>query len=99
MTDNLAHHTVLIATDNMHEAGYIAKALEALDYSVLFCEFDGKTLKGTPLKSPDAVLFVFTDYIEKAPSIIKVLKSHFSPHNPTIIGALTRDGDNSWQAH
>ena len=93
MTDNLAHHTVLIATDNMHEAGYIAKALEALDYSVLFCEFDGKTLKGTPLKSPDAVLFVFTDYIEKAPNIIKVLKSHFSPHNPTIIGALTRDGD------
>ena len=93
MTDNLAHHTVLIATDNMHEAGYIAKALEALDYSVLFCEFDGKTLKGTPLKSPDAVLFVFTDYIEKAPSIIKVLKSHFSPNNPTIIGAFTRDGD------
>jgi len=93
MTKNISQHTVLIATDNMHEAGYIAEALQMQGYNTIFSEFDGKTLKGTPVAAPEAILCVFTDYIEKLPTIIKTLKAHFSPSIPSIIGALMRDGN------
>ena len=93
MTKNTAQQTVLIATDNMNEASYIAEALEVQGYNAIFCEFDGQTLKDTPIKAPEAILIVFTDYIEKSPAIIKALKKHFAPHNPAIIGALMRDGN------
>lgn len=83
---------VLIATDNPHESSYIGEALENQGYDVQFCEFDGNTLKGTPVKAPSAVLFVFSDYIEKTPAIIKVLKKHFAPKDIPFIGALTRKG-------
>lgn len=85
--------TVLIATDNMHESGFIGDSLANLGYEIKFCEFDGSTLKGTPVISPSAVLFVFTDYIEKTPLIITALKTHFSPCNVPFIGALTRPGN------
>lgn len=84
---------VLIATDNPHESSYIGEALEKQGYDVQFCEFDGRTLKGTPVVAPSAVLFVFSDYIEKTPSIIKALKKHFAPKDIPFIGALTRKGD------
>jgi len=85
--------TVLIATDNSHESSYIGKALESQGYHVQFCEFDGRTLKGTPVIAPSAVLFVFSDYIEKTPTIITALKKHFAPKDIPFIGALTRQGD------
>ncbi len=84
---------VLIATDNMHEAGYIAEELKSQGYEASFCEFDGHKLKGTPIAAPAAVLFVFSDYIEKTPAIIGALKKHFAPKDVPFIGALTRDGD------
>ena len=84
---------VLIATDNTHESGYIGDALEKEGYEVQFCEFDGRTLKGTPVIAPSAVLFVFSDYIEKTPSIITALKKHFAPKDIPFIGALTRPGN------
>jgi len=84
---------VLIATDNPHESGYIGKALEKKGFDVQFCEFDGRTLKGTPVTAPSAVLFVFTDYIEKTPAIITALKAHFAPKDIPFIGALTRQGN------
>ena len=84
---------VLIATDNTHESGYIGDALEKEGYEIQFCEFDGRKLKGTPVIAPSAVLFVFSDYIEKTPSIITALKKHFAPKNLPFIGALTRQGD------
>lgn len=84
---------VLIATDNLYESSYIGEALENQGYDVQFCEFDGRTLKGTPVTAPSAVLFVFSDYIEKTPAIIKVLKGHFAPKDIPFIGALTRQGD------
>ena len=58
-----AKQTVLIATDNIHESSYIGEALEEQGYDVQFCEFNGRTLKGTPVIAPSAVLFVFSDYI------------------------------------
>ena len=85
--------TVLIATDNPHESSYIGAALEKQGYGVQFCEFDGRTLKGTPVLAPSAVLFVFSDYIEKTPKIITALKTHFAPKDIPFIGALTRQGD------
>ena len=86
-------HTVLIATDNLLESSYIGDALENQGYEVQFCEFDGRTLKGTPLIAPSAVLCVFSDYIEKTPRIIAALKKHFTSKNIPFIGALTRQGD------
>ncbi|WP_162143705.1 GGDEF domain-containing protein [Hellea balneolensis] len=85
--------TVLIATDNMHESSFIGDSLASLGYEIKFCEFDGNTLKGTPVAAPSAVLFVFTDYIEKTPLIINALKSHFASKNVPFIGALTRPGN------
>ncbi len=85
--------TVLIATDNLHESSYIGTALENQGYHVQFCEFDGRTLKGTPVLAPNAVLFVFSDYIEKTPTIITALKKHFAPKDIPFIGALTRQGN------
>ena len=84
---------VLIATDNTVEAGYIGESLEKQGYDVQFCEFDGRTLKGTPVTPPSAVLLVFTDYISKTPLIIQSLKKHFAPKDIPFIGALTRQGD------
>jgi len=86
-------HTVLIATDNLLESSYIGDTLENQGYEVQFCEFDGRTLKGTPLIAPSAVLCVFSDYIEKTPRIIAALKKHFTSKNIPFIGALTRQGD------
>jgi len=83
----------LIATDNPHESSYIGEALEKQGYDVQFCQFDGRTLKGTPIVAPSAVLCVFSDYIEKTPTIITTLKTHFSPKDIPFIGALTRQGD------
>jgi len=88
-----AKQTVLIATDNPHESSYIGEDLEKKGYNVQFCEFDGRTLKGTPVIAPSAVLCVFTDYIEKTPTIISALKTHFAPKDIPFIGALTRPGD------
>ena len=88
-----AKQVVLIATDNPLESSYIGEALEKKGYEVQFCEFDGRTLKGTPVTPPSAVLFVFSDYIEKTPVIIKALKKHFAPKDIPFIGALTRQGD------
>jgi len=85
--------TVLIATDNMHESGYIAEELEKQGYDTAFCEFDGNKLKGTPRAAPAAILCVFSDYIEKTPAIIRALKTHFTPKALPVIGALTRDGN------
>lgn len=84
---------VLIATDNPHESSYIGEALEKQGYDIQFCEFDGRTLKGTPMIAPSAILFVFTDYIEKTPAIITTLKTHFAPKDIPFIGALTRPGN------
>ncbi len=86
-------HTVLIATDNTRESSYVREALEKQGYGVQVCEFDGRTLKGTPVVAPSAVLFVFSDYIEKTPKIITALKTHFAPKDIPFIGALTRQGD------
>lgn len=88
-----AKKAVLIATDNLHESSYIGEALEEQGYEVQFCEFDGRTLKGTPVTAPSAVLCVFSDYIEKTPPIITALKKHFAPKDIPFIGALTRHGD------
>lgn len=84
---------VLIATDNMHESGFIGNTLSELGYDIQYCEFDGATLKGAPVVAPSAVLFVFSDYIEKTPSIVSALKSHFSHKDVPFIGALTREGN------
>ena len=91
MTKSASQQTVLIATDNIHEAEYIAEELRTQNYEILFCEFDGKTLKGTPFKVPNAVLLVFTDYIEQAHKVVLALKEHFLPKAPPFIGALTRE--------
>lgn len=88
-----AKQAVLIATDNFHESSYIGEALEKQGYDVQFCKFDGRTLKGTPVIAPSAVLCVFSDYIEKTPTIISALKRHFAPKDIPFIGALTRQGD------
>jgi len=88
-----AKQVVLIATDNPHESSYIGEALEIQGYDVQFCEFDGRKLKGTPVTAPSAILFVFSDYIEKTPFIITALKKHFAPKDIPIIGALTRKGN------
>ena len=88
-----AKQVVLIATDNALEASFIGESLEKQGYDIQFCEFDGRTLKGTPVKAPSAVLLVFSDYIEKTPLIIKSLKKHFAPKDIPFIGALTRQGD------
>jgi len=88
-----AKQAVLIATDNLHESSYIAEALEKEGYEVQFCEFDGRTLKGTPVVAPSAVLCVFSDYIETTPTIITSLKAHFAPKDIPFIGALTRQGN------
>jgi len=93
MTHSAGRKTVLIATDNMHEAGYISEALRVQGYHTLFSEFDGKTLKKTPVKTPDAILFVFSDFVEKTPLIVKAIKKHYAPKAPPIIGALGRGED------
>jgi len=93
MADTVGQKTVLITTDNMQEAGYISEALRVLGYNTIFSEFDGQNLKKTPVKVPDAILFVFSDFIEKTPLIIKALKKHYAPKTPPIIGALAR-GEN-----
>jgi len=84
--------SVLIATDNIHEASFVAESLESQDYHISFCEFNGRQLKGTPVLAPSAVLCVFSDYIEKTPAIISALKTHFAPKDIPFIGALTRAG-------
>ena len=89
----ITKQAVLIATDNLHESSYIGEALEKEGYDVQFCEFDGRTLKGTPVVAPRAVLCVFSDYIEATPTIISALKKHFAPKNIPFIGALTRPGN------
>ena len=92
MLSNVAKHSVLIVTDNLHEAGHVANALDAQGYIISYSEFDGHTLSPLPNVSPEAILFVFTDYIEEAPNLVAQLKSQFAPSTPTIIGALMRDG-------
>lgn len=89
----IAKQTVLIATDNRHESNFIAESLEGKGYAVKFCIYDGESLKGTPVKAPDAVLFVFSDFIEACPIIINSLKRHFEPKTIPYIGALTRHGN------
>lgn len=91
MTKSTSQQMVLIATDNINEAQYISDELKTQGYETAFCEFDGKTLKGTPFQAPDAVLLVFTDYIEQSPKVVSALKKHFSPKAPPFIGALMRD--------
>lgn len=91
MTKSASQQMVLIATDNINEAQYISDELKMQGYSTAFCEFDGKTLKGTPYQAPDAVLLVFTDYIEQSPKVVSALKNHFSPKAPPFIGALMRN--------
>ena len=89
----ITKQAVLIATDNIHESSYIGEALEKEGYDVQFCEFDGRSLKRTPVGAPSAVLCVFSDYIEATPTIISALKKHFTPKNIPFIGALTRPGN------
>jgi len=92
-TASLKKTGVLIATDNMIESSYISEVLIKKGYDVKFCEFDGRTLKGTPIVPPSAVLFVFSDYIENTPAIIAALKKHYAPKDIPFIGALTRQGN------
>jgi two-component system cell cycle response regulator PopA len=87
------HRIVLIATDNIHESQHIGETLEQQGFNVQFCQFDGIKLKGTPISAPDAVLFVFSDYIEKTPNIVSALKTHFAPRDIPFIGALMRQGN------
>jgi len=70
---------VLIATDDLHESSYIGEALEKQGYNVQFCEFNGRTLKGTPIVGPSAVLCVFSNYIEKPPPLSWHSKNIFFP--------------------
>ena len=93
MLSKVAQHRVLIVTDNLHEAGHVANALDAQGYTISYSEFNGVTLTPLPDAAPEAILFVFTDYIEEAPNLINQLKSQFAPSTPTIIGALMRDGN------
>jgi len=88
-----AKQAVLIATDNLQKSSFIGETLEKQGYDIHFSEFDGQTLKGTPVIAPSAVLCVFSDYIEKTPHIIAALKKHFAPKDIPFIGALTRQGD------
>ena len=89
----LSKQSVLIATDNIHKSKYVGEALKKQGYDIQFCEFDGRTLKGTPIIAPSAVLCLFTDYIEDTPKIIIALKKHFAPKDVPFIGALTRQGN------
>lgn len=89
MANSQSQKTVLIATDNLHEAEFIAQELEIQGYNIVFSEFNGESLKGTPIQPPEAVLFVFSNYIEQTPSIVKALKKHFSSKVPPFIGALS----------
>ena len=91
MANGQSQKTVLIATDNMVESQFIAEALKLQGYNIVFSEFDGTTLKGTPVTPPAAVLFVFLNYIEHTPSIVKALKQHYSHKTPPFIGALAKD--------
>ena len=81
---------ILIVADNPTASRAAATSLRGIGFDVLLCLFDGQTLSSTPVKAPDAVLCHLTDYIEMAPKIAKVIRTHFAPRQLPIIGALAR---------
>jgi len=93
LTETPTRQTILLATDNRNESVDIADSLQTMGFDVVTSEYDGERLRATPKNAPDAILFVFTDYIESTPAIIRALRNHFNPKVPKIIGALTRAGN------
>lgn len=81
---------VLILSDNPTASRDIAVQLRREGLDILLSCFDGKNLLETPKHAPDAVLCHLTDYVERGPDIARVLRAHFAPRNPPIIGALSR---------
>ncbi|WP_418152941.1 hypothetical protein AB8615_05590 [Litorimonas sp. RW-G-Af-16] len=64
--------------------------LRRIGLDVQLAAFDGKKLNSIPREAPGAVLCFFTDYIEKTKGVCDVLRQHFAPKTPPIIGALSR---------
>ena len=86
-------HTILIVTDNIAEAKSVSQALAAQGYKTIFSIFDGRTLKRTPVKAPDAALFIFTKNGKSLPVVVKALKKHFQATSMPFIGTLEHDDD------
>lgn len=84
---------ILIVSDNPAASRSVAVSLRKLDFDVLLCLFDGRTLTSTPVKAPDAILCHMTDYVEMSPKIAKVIRQHFLPHRMPLIGALSRPAE------
>ncbi len=81
---------ILIVSDNPAASRSVAVSLRGLDFDVLLCLFDGRTLTSTPVKAPDAILCHLTDYVEMSPKIAKVVRQHYAPRQLPLIGALSR---------
>ncbi|CAM3794397.1 hypothetical protein [Litorimonas haliclonae] len=77
---------VLIATDSVEKIKDLAAQLRQLRYDVQISFYDGKTLSATPRRAPVALICHFTKFMDRSAGIIRILKSHYAPHDIPVIG-------------
>jgi len=85
-----ARTRILILSDNPGASREVATSLRTLGFDILLTIFDGRKLTSLPVDAPNAILCHLTDYIEKAPDIVKVLRKHYMPRQLPVIGAFSR---------
>lgn len=90
---NTPTNIVLIVSDNAARADAIKTQLKRLNFLTKDSVFDGIKLNGVPKSAPDIILLALTDYIEKAPTIVEGLKSHFNKREIPFLGTLSRKAD------
>jgi two-component system cell cycle response regulator PopA len=79
---------VLIVTDNPSVTHDIVSDLRKVDLDVQLAFFDGSKLASIPREAPAAILCFFSDHAEKTKGICQVLRGHYAPKTPPIIGAM-----------
>lgn len=80
---------ILIATDSVEKIKELAVRLRDLRYDIQISFYDGKTLSAAPKRAPAAIVSHFTKFSEKAEGVLRILKSHYTPHEIPVIGVLS----------
>ncbi|WP_416878004.1 hypothetical protein [Litorimonas sp.] len=79
---------ILIATDSVEKIKELAVQLRGLRYDVQISFYDGKTLSATPKRAPAAIISHFAKFPDKTEAVLRILKSHYTPHEIPVIGVL-----------
>lgn len=85
----LTSSRILIATDSVEKIKELAIRLRELQYDVQISFYDGKTLSAAPKRAPAAIVSHFAKFPEKTDGVVRVLKSHYTPHEIPVIGVLS----------